>query len=69
MYKEAVNNLVYRLIWRAAIKEEILLLALNRTWEKYISLKGINLILTKQVFIVKIKLNSTIKRFKARLIV
>ena len=54
--------------WDNAIKEEIKQLILNRTQEEFILLRGANLVLTKQVFTIKLTVTSQIKRFKARLV-
>ena len=67
-YKEAINNPKYANQQKEAIAEELRLLIANRTQKEVTPLKGINLVLTKQVYTIKTKVNSLIKRFKARLV-
>ena len=66
-YKEAINDSKYAAEWMAAIKEEIVSLVANGTWEEFILPKGANLVSTKWVFTIKTK-DGKIERFKARLV-
>jgi hypothetical protein len=66
-YKEAINDKKYAAEWMAAVKEEILALVANGTWEEFILPKGANLVSTRWVFTIKTK-DGKIERFKARLV-
>ena len=52
-----------------AIKKELHLLIANSTQEKYILLKGANLVLIKQVFNIKKLIIRKTEKFKAKLII
>lgn len=67
-YKQAMSDPENALKWREAIMEEIRTLVGNGTWEELIPPQGANLITTKWVFTVKLKVDGTIERFKARLV-
>jgi Reverse transcriptase (RNA-dependent DNA polymerase)/gag-polypeptide of LTR copia-type len=67
-YRAAINDSVYGPKWRAAIEEELKALGINGTWREEIPPKGVNLVSTKWVFLVKVKSDGTLDRFKARLV-
>ena len=67
-YKQAIADKEYGDKWRAAVQEEIHQLVLNGTWKEFILPVGANLIDTKWVFAIKLKVDGTIERFKARLV-
>jgi hypothetical protein len=68
IYKQAIEDLVYGKLWREATDNEIQGLAANGTWEECIRPDEANLVSTKWVFLVKLKLDGSIERFKARLV-
>ena len=68
-YKQAIRDKNYTTKWEEAIKEELSALATNSTQEEVVLLKGEKTISTKQVFIIKIKADSSIECFKARLVI
>jgi Reverse transcriptase (RNA-dependent DNA polymerase) len=67
-YSAAVADPIYGPEWRAAIQEEIASLQANSTWVEEKVPKGTNLVSTKWVFTVKLQVDGTIERFKARLV-
>ena len=67
-YSAAVTDPTYGPEWRAAIQEEIASLQANSTWVEEKVPKGTNLVSTKWVFTVKLQVDGTIERFKARLV-
>ena len=67
-YKQAISDPENALKWREAIMEEIQTLVGNGTWEELIPPQSANLVTTKWVFTVKLKVDGTIERFKARLV-
>ncbi|KAF7564387.1 uncharacterized protein PtrM4_152160, partial [Pyrenophora tritici-repentis] len=67
-YKQAISDPENALKWKEAIEEEIRTLVGNGTWEELIPPQGANLVTTKWVFTVKLKVDGTIERFKARLV-
>ena len=68
LYKEAVNYPIYSKQQKGAINFKISQLFINRIWEELVLLRGMNLVTSKQVFILKFFANSSLKRFKARLV-
>jgi len=67
-YSAAVADPIYGPEWRTAIQEEIASLQANSTWVEEKVPKGTNLVSTKWVFTVKLQVDGTIERFKARLV-
>jgi hypothetical protein len=67
-YEAAINDKVYGQKWRTAIQEELKALEINGTWREEVLPSGTNLVSTKWVFLVKIKSDGTLDRFKARLV-
>ena len=68
-YRAVINDPIYGPKWRTAIQEELKSLRVNGTWKEEIPPKGVNLVSTKWVFIVKVKADRTLDRYKAQLIV
>jgi hypothetical protein len=66
-YKEAMRS-QHAKEWDAAIREEIIQLIRNGTWEEFVLPKGANLVSTKWVFTIKETVDGKIERFKARLV-
>src|SRR5438045_4931011 len=67
-YSTAVADPIYGSEWRAAIQEEIASLQANNMWVEEKVPKGTNLVSTKWVFTVKLWVDGTVERFKARLV-
>ena len=60
LYRVVINNPVYRAKQCTTIKEELKALIINRIQKEEVPLKGTNLVLTKQVFTVKVKVDNTL---------
>jgi hypothetical protein len=67
-YEEAINDPQYGTEWSAAIQAEIAQLIANSTFEEEKCPDGANLVTTKWVFLVKLNLDGSVERFKARLV-
>ncbi len=67
-YKEAINDLDYGKQWKAVIDFEIGQLLANNTQEEKPCPDGVNLISSKQVFLLKFCPDGVLERFKARLV-
>lgn len=67
-YQEAISDPKYGKFWLQATGTEINGLNGNTTWEEEIAPDGTNLVSMKWVFTVKLTVDGTIDRFKARLV-
>jgi hypothetical protein len=69
LYNEAVNNRLYGVYWRDAIKEELLKFQVLDTWEFADLPDGKRPVRSKWVFTVKYTPIGLLDRFKARLVI
>ncbi len=67
-YEEAISDPKYGPEWLAAIQQEVAQLIANGTFEEEEQPGGVNLVTTKWVFLVKLNLDGSVERFKARLV-
>ena len=67
-YEAAINDPQYGPEWLAAIQQEVAQLIANGTFEEEEQPGGVNLVTTKWVFLVKLNLDGSVERFKARLV-
>jgi hypothetical protein len=67
-YEEAISDPKYGPEWLAAIQQEVAQLIANGTFEEEEQPRGVNLVTTKWVFLVKLNLDGSVERFKARLV-
>lgn len=67
-YKEAVNDPKYGNQWWEAIREELVSLLDNGTWEVVAPPKGANIVTSKWVFTIKTTQTGEVERFKTRLV-
>ena len=67
-YAKAVGDSVWGEMWKDAIKAELTALAANGTWEEVISPKNVNIITSKWVFKLKLHINNTLNKLKARVV-
>ncbi len=67
-YEEAISDLVYGADQEQAIQAEIEGLNTNKTQKEEKAPYRANLVSTKQVFIIKTNLDSSLERYKARLV-
>ncbi len=68
-YKDAVQNSVWKKLWKEAINAELVMLVINEIWQEEVSLKKINIMTNKWVFKSKMHVNNSLDRLKTRLIV
>ncbi len=69
IYKNAVQNSVWKKLWKEAINTELVILVINEIWQEEVSLKKINIITSKWVFKSKMHVNDSLDKLKARLVV
>ena len=67
-YEEAINDLVWGKMWKAAFKKELDDLAANGTWEEVVPPKDANLVSSKWVLAAKHTAEGALERLKARLV-
>ncbi|KAI0990995.1 hypothetical protein K3495_g17192, partial [Podosphaera aphanis] len=67
-YDQAIKDPTYGELWKKAIDEEISSLQINHTWKEEVAPPETNLVGTKWVFSIKYRPDSSLDRFKARLV-
>lgn len=67
-YDEAINNLEWGELWKEAIRNELEALIANQTWIEIVPPKSANIVTSKWVFKVKMNIDGTLDKFKARLV-
>ncbi len=69
IYKNAVQNSVWKELWKEAINAELVTLVVNEIWQEEVSFKKINIVTSKWVFKSKMHINDSLDKLKARLVV
>ncbi len=69
IYKDAVQNSVWKELWKEVINAELVMLIINEIWQEEMSLKRINIMTSKWVFKSKMHVNDFLDKLKTRLIV
>ena len=69
IYKNAVQNSVWRELWKEVINAELVTLVINEIWQEEVSLKKINIITSKWVFKSKMHINDSFDKLKTRLVI
>ncbi len=68
-YKDAVQNSVWKELWKEVINAELVMLVINEIWQEEVSLKKINIMTSKWVFKSKMHVNDSLNKLKTRLII
>ena len=68
IYVKAVKDSVWKKMWKNVIKAELTALAANDTWKEIISLKNVNIIISKWMFKLKLHINNTLDKLKTRVV-
>ena len=68
IYVKAVEDFVWGEMWKNAIKAELTALAANDTWKEIVSFKNVNIITSKWVFKLKMHINDSLDKLKARVV-
>ncbi len=69
IYKDAMQNSIWKKLWKEAINAELVMLIVNEIWQEKVSLKKINIVTSKWVFKSKMHINNFLDKLKTRLIV
>ena len=69
IYKDVVQNSVWKKLWKEVINAELVMLVINEIWQEEVSLKKINIMTSKWVFKSKMYINDFLDKLKTRLIV
>ena len=69
IYKDAMQNSVWEKLWKETINAELVMLVINEIWQEEVSLKKINIMISKWVFKSKMHVNNFLDKLKTRLIV
>ncbi len=69
IYKDAVQNSVWKELWKEVINAELVTLVINEIWQEEVSLKKINIMTSKWVFKSKMHIDDSFDKLKTRLIV
>ena len=67
-YEQAINDPEWGHLWKDAIRAEITALMANGTWKEIVPPKGSNIVTSKWVFKVKMNMDGTLDKLKARLV-
>ncbi len=68
-YKNAVQNSVWRKLWKEAINAELVTLVINEIWQEEVSLKKINIVTSYWIFKSKMHVDDSLDKLKARLVI
>ena len=68
-YKNAVQNSVWKKLWKEAINAEFVTLVINEIWQEEVSLKKINIVTSKWIFKSKMHVDDSLDKLKTRLMI
>ncbi len=68
-YKDAVQNSVWKKLWKEVINAELVTLVINEIWQEEVLLKKINIITSKWVFKLKMHVDDSLDKLKTRLVI
>jgi len=68
IYAEAVRDSIWEEMWKNAIYIKLTVLTANEIWEETVSLKRINIVISKWVFKLKLNINEFLNKLKTRLV-
>ncbi len=69
IYKNAVQNSVWKKLWKEAINAKLVTLVINEIWQEEVSLKKINIVTSKWVFKSKMHVDDSLDKLKTRLVI
>ncbi len=69
IYKDAMQNSVWKKLWKEAINAEFVTLVINEIWQEEVLLKKINIVTSKWVFKSKMHINDSLDKLKTRLVI
>ncbi len=69
IYKDAMQNSVWKKLWKEAINAELVTLIVNEIWQEEVSLKKINIITSKWIFKSKMHIDDSLDKLKTRLVI
>ena len=69
IYAEAVRDSIWEEMWKNIIYIELTVLTVNETWKKIMSLRRVNIIISKWVFKLKLNINEFLNKFKTRFMI
>ncbi len=68
IYTEAVRDSIWKEMWKNVIYMKLTVLMTNETWEEIMSLRRINIVISKWVFKLKLNINEFLNKLKIRLV-
>ncbi len=68
IYAEAVRNSIWEEMWKNIIYVKLTVLTVNETWEETVSLRRVNIVISKWIFKFKLNINRFLNKLKARLV-
>lgn len=67
-YAEVVRDSIWEKMWKNVINAELTVLAANDIWEKVVSSKEINIVISKWVFKLKLHTDDSLNKLKIRVV-
>jgi len=68
IYTEAVRDSIWKEMWKNVIHVKLTVLTANEIWEETVSLRRVNIVISKWVFKFKLNINEFLNKFKTRLV-
>ena len=69
IYKQTIENSIWRELWRETIQVELIAFSENNIWEKIVLSKDANIVTSKWIFKSKLHVNDTLDKLKIKLII
>ncbi len=68
IYAEAVRDSIWEEMWKNVIYMKLIVLTANKIWKETVSLRKVNIIISKWVFKLKLNINEFLNKLKTRLV-
>jgi len=68
IYAEAVRDSIWEEMWKNVIYTELTVLTVNEIWKETVSLRKVNIVISKWVFKLKLNINKFLNKLKTRLV-
>jgi len=68
IYTEAVRDSIWKEMWKNVIHVKLTVLTANEIWEETVSLRRVNIVISKWIFKFKLNINEFLNKFKTRLV-